>query len=269
MADSPSTPEGFSLKRWSRRKLEAAQAAAPAAVPASAVPAPPNAVAAAPAPVLAASPAAHEAPVLPPVESLTHDSDFSAFMQPKVDEAIKRAALKKLFTDPRFNVMDGLDIYVGDYTQPDPMPDGMLEKLGKVYAAVTESAVKVDAPSPSSMAAAAEIDAASPSTPTAAATEVPATQARVSDVPASEAPAADVPASDVPAADVPAADVPAADVPAALARASDAPDSTPTEVAASRAGDIPVSGFESATLASLPVAAPALVLAAQPSGKLR
>ena len=75
--------------------------------------------------------------MLPAVESLTHDSDFSAFMQPKVDELVKRAALKKLFTDPRFNVMDGLDIYVGDYTQPDPMPDGMLEKLGKVYAAVT------------------------------------------------------------------------------------------------------------------------------------
>jgi len=137
MADSTSTPEGFSLKRWSRRKLEAAQNAPGAPVPAAAVaPAAAQAAAVDIAPG-APSTAAAAAPELPPVESLTHDSDFSVFMQPKVDEAVKRAALKKLFTDPRFNVMDGLDIYVGDYTQPDPMPDGMLEKLGKVYAAVT------------------------------------------------------------------------------------------------------------------------------------
>ena len=71
---------------------------------------------------------------LPPVESLTFESDYSAFMQPKVDEVTKRAALKKLFSDPSFNVMDGLDIYVGDYTQSDPMPAGMLEKLSAVYA---------------------------------------------------------------------------------------------------------------------------------------
>jgi len=73
---------------------------------------------------------------LPPVESLTFESDFSAFMQPKVDPATRRAALTKLFSDPSFNVMDGLDIYVGDYTQPDPMPPGMLEKLAAAYAAI-------------------------------------------------------------------------------------------------------------------------------------
>ena len=37
--------------------------------------------------------------------------------------------MKKLFTDPHFNVMDGLDIYIGDYTQADPLPPGMLEKM--------------------------------------------------------------------------------------------------------------------------------------------
>jgi hypothetical protein len=139
MADSTSTPEGFSLKRWSRRKLEAAQNAPVAPVPSVGV-APAAAPVAAPAAAVATAPGASApaaAPVLPPVESLTHDSDFSAFMQPRVDEVVKRAALKKLFTDPHFNVMDGLDIYIGDYTQADPMPDGMLEKLGKVYAAVT------------------------------------------------------------------------------------------------------------------------------------
>jgi hypothetical protein len=38
-----------------------------------------------------------------------------------VDPAIKRQALKKLFSDPRFNVMDGLDVYIDDYSTPSPL----------------------------------------------------------------------------------------------------------------------------------------------------
>ena len=144
MADSNATPEGFSLKRWSRRKLDAARAEATEAVPTTpslATAAVLPAATVATAPVEPTTPSAVEdAPSLPPIESLTTESDYSAFMQPKVDEALKRAALKKLFTDPHFNVMDGLDIYIGDYTQSDPMPEGMLEKLGKVYAAAEEAA---------------------------------------------------------------------------------------------------------------------------------
>src|SRR3974390_2637024 len=45
-------------------------------------------------------------------------SDFLAFFSPEVDESLKRAALKKLFADPHFNVMDGLDVYVDDYSKP-------------------------------------------------------------------------------------------------------------------------------------------------------
>jgi hypothetical protein len=131
MADDPKAPEAFTLKRWSQRKLAAAQAA-------SAEPPPPvvQPPAAAPAMTTTETPPASipEPAPLPPVESLTFDSDFSPFMQPKIDEATKRAALRKLFSDPSFNVMDGLDIYVGDYTQPDPMPAGMLERLSAVYA---------------------------------------------------------------------------------------------------------------------------------------
>jgi hypothetical protein len=33
-------------------------------------------------------------------------------MQPGVDPALKRQALRTLVRDPRFNVMDGLDIYI-------------------------------------------------------------------------------------------------------------------------------------------------------------
>ena len=66
---------------------------------------------------------------LPPVESLTIDSDYSAFFQPKVPESLRRAAVKKLFADPHFNVMDGLDTYIDDYTKPDPIPEAMLRSL--------------------------------------------------------------------------------------------------------------------------------------------
>jgi hypothetical protein len=50
-------------------------------------------------------------------------------MQPGVDAAVKRAAVKQLFRDPRFNVMDGLDVYIDDYTQADPIPPDMLKAL--------------------------------------------------------------------------------------------------------------------------------------------
>lgn len=55
--------------------------------------------------------------------------DFSAFMQPGVDPAVQQAAMKKMFTDPHFNVMDGLDIYIGDYSKSDPIPLEMLKRM--------------------------------------------------------------------------------------------------------------------------------------------
>ncbi|MBM3358502.1 MAG: DUF3306 domain-containing protein [Betaproteobacteria bacterium] len=69
------------------------------------------------------------APELPPVEKLTFDSDYRKFFHPKVGEDLRRAALKKLFTDPHFNVMDGLDVYIDDYTKAEPIPAAMLASL--------------------------------------------------------------------------------------------------------------------------------------------
>lgn len=115
----------FSLKRWSERKLAAARVPADPVPAPSPVPAagdgtaPPSVQARPAAPVAPAQPAA-DAP-LPAVETLTFDADFTAFMQPGVDPSLKRAALKRLFSDPRFNVMDGLDVYIDDYTKPDPI----------------------------------------------------------------------------------------------------------------------------------------------------
>jgi hypothetical protein len=42
---------------------------------------------------------------------------------------VKNAAMKKLFADPHFNVMDRLDIYIDDYSQPDPLPLAMLRQM--------------------------------------------------------------------------------------------------------------------------------------------
>ena len=46
-----------------------------------------------------------------------------------MEDGVKRAALRKLFSDPHFNVMDGLDTYIDDYNKADPLPASMLRKM--------------------------------------------------------------------------------------------------------------------------------------------
>ena len=125
--DPVDAAHGF-LSRWSRRKVEHRSGQAqPADDKAAALPAAASGVAGT-APDAAAAPPLPP-PELPPVESLTPESDFSVFMQPAVEQGVRRAALKKLFADPHFNVMDGLDTYIDDYTQPDPIPEALMKKL--------------------------------------------------------------------------------------------------------------------------------------------
>jgi hypothetical protein len=133
MADSAPPADRFSLRRWSQRKLAAARAAdAPAMTPAAVVPAAPAAPGvpgpgtAAPLPAPAAMPPARE---LPAIDTLSLASDFSPFLQPDVDESLRRQALKKLFAQPAFNVMDGLDVYIDDYGKPDPIAPEIVRQL--------------------------------------------------------------------------------------------------------------------------------------------
>jgi hypothetical protein len=72
-------------------------------------------------------------PQLPPLDQLTLESDYRDFFHPKVDEKVRLAALKKLFGDPHFNVMDGLDVYIDDYSRPDPLPAAMLAQLRQAH----------------------------------------------------------------------------------------------------------------------------------------
>ena len=73
--------------------------------------------------------AATPAPSLADTEALTPASDFRPFMGQGVAPEVKNAAMKKLFADPHFNVMDRMDIYIDDYSQPDPLPLAMLRQM--------------------------------------------------------------------------------------------------------------------------------------------
>lgn len=68
-------------------------------------------------------------PTLEDVKTLTPESDFKRFAAADVTPEVKNAAMKKLFADPRYNVMDGMDVYIDDYSKPDPIPEAMLRQL--------------------------------------------------------------------------------------------------------------------------------------------
>ena len=140
--------DGF-LGRWSRRKLDARDGKPLPPEPAEIAPAEAPPVVAQPTTVAAVDDAASqdtaldgrepvavddERPAQPPptledVQALTAQSDFSRFAARDVAPEVKNAAMKKLFADPRYNVMDGMDVYIDDYSKPDPLPDSMLRQL--------------------------------------------------------------------------------------------------------------------------------------------
>ena len=121
------------FSRWSRRKVQVrtgeplppeppppVAVVAPAAVVAPVVPV---------APVVAEPPEAPPALTLDDVARLTPDSDYSAFVARSVSPDVRNAAVKKLFTDPHYNIMDGLDIYIDDYSQPSPLSAADMAKM--------------------------------------------------------------------------------------------------------------------------------------------
>jgi hypothetical protein len=60
---------------------------------------------------------------LPPLESLTAESDFRAFMQPGVDDALRRTALRKMWQNPVYGVVDELDPFRADFAAFTPLGD--------------------------------------------------------------------------------------------------------------------------------------------------
>lgn len=61
--------------------------------------------------------------------NLDLNSDFTTFLRKEVSEAVRRKAMKTLFADPQFNVIDPLDIYIDDYSIFEPIPDAMMATL--------------------------------------------------------------------------------------------------------------------------------------------
>lgn len=128
-----SDPEQF-LSRWSRLKREAAdESAAPAeeARPAE-TPLPcdrEEAKAAGPDSQPPFDPAS-----LPPIESITADSDIRAFFSPGVPADLVRAALRRAWTsDPKIRDFVGLSENAWDFTAPDGVPGfGPLEMTSEL-----------------------------------------------------------------------------------------------------------------------------------------
>ncbi len=52
---------------------------------------------------------------MPAVDAIDENTDMSGFFSPKVTEAVKKAALRKFFHSPAFNIVDGLDDYDEDF----------------------------------------------------------------------------------------------------------------------------------------------------------
>ncbi|HEX9392453.1 MAG TPA: DUF3306 domain-containing protein [Usitatibacteraceae bacterium] len=191
-AEERKSGESF-LSRWSRRKVEVARgvdAAVPVSEPgvtisdssigaASGAKMPEEAR-----PERTLSPAAVTPPLpLPPVESLDGESDFAPFMRAEVAPALRNQAMKKLFSDPHYNVMDRLDIYIDDYGKPDPIPPAMLRMMNQSKAlGLFEEEERA---------------------------EEAARRAASGEEPAAETPAAETEAADV-AADAPTANIPQA-----------------------------------------------------------
>lgn len=132
--------EGF-LQRWSRRKRQVAEEdagpevdiASPQEGAVDAAAAEPVSAGAVEDPELIANREAAEAVDL---ETLTYDSDFTVFMKRGVPEALKNAALRKLWrSNPILAAVDGLNDYDLDYRTIDTVLTNFQSawKVGKGY----------------------------------------------------------------------------------------------------------------------------------------
>lgn len=122
------------LSRWSRRKAAARdgkplEAEPPLPAESSVPPGKDAPVAQALPDPVPPTPPAEPLPTLADAALLQPGDSIARFVARGVDENVKRAALKTLFADPHFNVMDGLDTYIDDYSQPDPIPLDVLRRM--------------------------------------------------------------------------------------------------------------------------------------------
>ena len=108
--------QGF-LSRWSRRKTQVRRGQKPQA-PTELNEQTPGAVSAKAEQVVKQD--ASDAD-LPSIDQLNENSDYSAFMSPKVSEHLRLTALRKLFHTPQFNVIDPVDQFALDWNGFTPL----------------------------------------------------------------------------------------------------------------------------------------------------
>jgi hypothetical protein len=202
---SDETPEGGFIARWSRRKREAAAEPDPPVAESAPVPDAPPAPepeAARPACTIPNLPEIDLAS-LPPIETLTAESDFSLFLRPGIPATLRSAALRRMWSlDPAIRDYIGPVEYQWDFNAPGGLPLGFAgELLGDVQKLLAQA---IGQPDPDDAAkSAAEPDAEAPPEAEAAA---PA-PAALPDAPPETAPPAD--AAPVPLAETEPAPRPA------------------------------------------------------------
>ena len=188
MSEADAEKEGF-LSRWSRRKRDAveqplAEAAPDAPLPDAAQPeVQPEALAKAPAddqqqPARAACPIPEVPEIdpasLPPVESLTIESDFGQFLRPGVPTLLRNAALRRMWSlDPAIRDYIGPVDYQWDFNTPGGLPFGFSNELvGDVSKLLAQAIGKIEELAPDDAPEQAQAEAEPPE-PVPEATPVP------------------------------------------------------------------------------------------------
>ncbi len=146
MADGNDKAEGFA-GRWSRLKAESRAAAAPA--PEVEREAPVAGLASesetAQLPAHTADAVEEKPPELPPLETLTRDSDFSLFMRPDVGADVRTQALRKLWTlDTHFASIDITECHSIDFNAVPTFPEGLKNTIYRVGSGMVEAVEEIE-----------------------------------------------------------------------------------------------------------------------------
>lgn len=83
---------------------------------------------------------------LPDPDTLPSGSDFKAFLQEGVSDALRRRALRRMFSGDHYGIRDGLDDYDDDYRQQlKPLANEMAQRLRQWTHRVEEGEPEVQA----------------------------------------------------------------------------------------------------------------------------
>ncbi|MFM7345406.1 MAG: DUF3306 domain-containing protein [Tagaea sp.] len=139
------------LGRWARLKAEARAAereAEAAAAPPPAEPVPPAVQDSPPASVETKAPEKREDEKqveLPPLDSLTKDSDFSLFMRGGVSADARKAALRKLWTlDSHFAQIDISECHSIDFNAVPTFPEGLKNTIYRAGRGMVEAVEEIE-----------------------------------------------------------------------------------------------------------------------------